>query len=215
MTAYILLLLLIAIISYCVGSLSTTVLASNFVFRRNLKRLGEGNVGLSNFRMVYGVFGFVRLALVEIVKDVLPLVVGGLIMGSKGHAQVGIAFAGFCMILGRLYPAFYGFKGSHATIPLIIAGIAVDSTPGITALLALAVTLWFTRYVSLSTMVAAFLLIIVALLQVDDKMAMLLCVFMGLIVLIKHIPAVKRLREHTELRLSFEKDISYKFDQKF
>lgn len=207
--------LIIAVIAYCIGSLSTVVLASNFVFRRNLSKLGAGNVGLSNFHRVFGVFGFIKLALVEIVKDVLPLVIGGLIMGAKGHSQVGIAFAGFCMVLGRLFPVFYGFRGSHATAALIIAGIAVSKTSGITALLALAAALWFTRYVSLSTMTAAALFIIVALLQVDDRNAMLLCVFMGLIVLIKHIPAIKRLREHTELRLSFEKDISYKFDQKF
>ncbi len=215
MTAYILLLLVIAVFSYCFGSLSTTVLASNFVFRRNLKKLGEGNVGLSNFRRVYGIFGFVKLLLVELVKDGLPLLVGGLIMGAKGHSQAGIAFAGFCMVLGRLYPVFYGFKGSHATIALILAGVVVDRTAGITAILALGAALWFTRYVSLSTMISAFFLIAVSLLEVDDRTVMLLAVFMGLIVLIKHIPAIKRLRERTEIRLSFEKDISYKFDQKF
>lgn len=215
MTAYILLLLLIAIISYCMGSLSTAVLASNFVFRRNLSKLGEGNVGLSNFRRVYGVFGFIRLALVELVKDALPLVIGGLIMGAKGHSQVGIAFAGFCAVMGRLFPAFYGFKGSHATVGFIIAGFAVSRTCGITALIVLLAALWFTRYVSLSTMVAAGVFIVMALLQIDGRMPMLLCVFMGLAVLVKHIPAIKRLRERSETRLSFEKDISYKFDQKF
>lgn len=215
MTVYILLLLVIAIFSYCLGSLSTTVLASNFIFRRNLKKLGEGNVGLSNFRRVYGVLGFIKLLLVELVKDGLPLLVGGLIMGSKEHADVGVAFAAFCMIFGRLYPAFYGFKGSHATIALVFAGVIVDRTAGITAILALAAALWFTRYVSLSTMIAAFFFIAVSLLEIDNNTVMLLAVFMGLIVLIKHIPAINRLRARTEIRLSFEKDISYKFDQKF
>lgn len=215
MTVYILLLLLIALIAYCFGSLSTVVLASNFVFRRNLKKLGEGNVGLSNFRRIYGVFGFVILLLVELIKDVLPLVIGGLILGAKGHPQTGIAFAGFCMVLGRLYPAFTGFKGSHALIPMLVTAVAVEKTVGIAALIVLGIFLWITRYVSLSTVAAAAVAIVLSFVEVDDRTAMLLCVFMGLAVLIKHIPAMIRIRKHTELKLSFEKDISYKFDEKF
>ena len=215
MTIYILLLLLIALIAYCFGSLSTVVLASNFVFRRNLKKLGEGNVGLSNFRRIYGVFGFVLLALVELIKDVLPLVIGGLILGAKGHSQTGIAFAGFCMALGRPYSASTGFKGSHALIPMLVTAVAVEKTVGIAAIIVLGIFLWITRYVSLSTVAAAAVVIVLSFVEVDDRTAMLLCVFMGLAVLIKHIPAMLRIRKHTELKLSFEKDISYKFDEKF
>ena len=79
----------------------------------------------------------------------------------------------------------------------------------------LGIFLWITRYVSLSTVAAAAVVIVLSFVEVDDRTAMLLCVFMGLAVLIKHIPAMLRIRKHTELKLSFEKDISYKFDEKF
>jgi len=103
MIVYWFLLLITSIIAYGLGSMSTMVLASNYVFRTRLSRLGKGNIWISNFRRIYGVWGFVRLLLVELVKDLLPILLGGLLLGLKGHAQVGYVFAGFCLTLGRLF----------------------------------------------------------------------------------------------------------------
>ena len=61
MILYWILLILTAIIAYLFGSLDTMVLASNFVFHRNLRRLGNEATWFSNFRRVYGISGFVRL----------------------------------------------------------------------------------------------------------------------------------------------------------
>ena len=47
MTVYILLLIPTAFFAYMFGGLDTMVLASNFVFRRGLWKLGRGNVWLS------------------------------------------------------------------------------------------------------------------------------------------------------------------------
>ena len=43
MIVYWLLLLPTALVAYIFGSMDTMVLASNFVFRQNLRRLGQGN----------------------------------------------------------------------------------------------------------------------------------------------------------------------------
>ena len=76
MIVYWILLLVTAIFAYLVGSLDTLVLASNFVFHRNLRRLGDESVWLSNFYRIYGVKGFVKLLAVELVRDALPLLFG-------------------------------------------------------------------------------------------------------------------------------------------
>ena len=105
MILYWILLILTAIVAYLFGSLDTMVLASNFVFHRNLRRFGNETTWFSNFRRVYGIGGFVSLILVELIKDIIPILIGALLLSFKGHADVGRAFAGFCLVLGRLYPA--------------------------------------------------------------------------------------------------------------
>ena len=124
MSIYWLLLGLTAIIAYLFGSMDTMVLASNFIFRRNLLRLGDHSSWLSNFRRLFGIKGFFKLFVVEIIKDAIPIVIGSLLLGIRGHADVGAAFAGFVLVLGRLFPVFYGFRGSHATAAMIAAGFA-------------------------------------------------------------------------------------------
>lgn len=212
---YTVLLIIIAVIAYGCGSMSSVVIASNFVFHVNLRRLGTGSSALSNFRRIYGVKGFVKLLLVELVRDILPILIGGLLMGIKGQAAVGRAFAGFCLVMGRLYPVFYDLKGSHAIICMLVVMTFVNFSGALAVLLFVALGIWLTKYVSLGAVAGAAVMCIASLLLVDDPLVMKLALFAGLAVLVRHIPAVSRMLSGRETKLSFEEDISYKLDNKF
>ena len=215
MIVYWLLLLPTALLAYIFGSMDTMVLASNFVFRQNLRRLGEGNRWLSNFRRLYGIPGFIKLALVEVIKDLLPILIGGWLLGIKGHADVGRAFACFCLVLGRLYPVFYDFKGSHAGIALVVGAFTLNSSVGGAALVILALVTWFGRYLSLGAVAAAAVAMMVSVLVVDGDLVLRLLVFSAGLILFKHIPALIRIVQGREFRFSLEEDITYKLDERF
>lgn len=215
MIVYWLLLLPTALVAYVFGSMDTMVLASNFVFRQNLRRLGEGNRWLSNFRRIYGVPGFIKLALVEVIKDLLPILIGGWLLGVKGHADVGRAFACFCLVLGRLYPVFYGFKGGHAGIALVVGAFTLSSSVGGAALVVLALVTWFGRFLSLGAVAAAAVVMMVSVLVVDGDLVLRLLVFAAGLILFKHIPALIRIIQGREFRFSLKEDITYKLDERF
>ena len=212
---YTVLLIIIAVIAYGCGSMSSVVIASNFVFHVNLRRLGTGSSALSNFRRIYGVKGFVKLLLVELVRDILPILIGGLLMSIKGQTAVGQTFAGFCLVMGRLYPVFYDLKGSHAIICMLVVMTFVNFSGALAVLLFVALGIWLTKYVSLGAVAGAAVMCIASLLLVDDPLVMKLALFVGLAVLVRHIPAVSRMLSGRETKLSFEEDISYKLDNKF
>ena len=215
MIVYWLLLLPVALVAYVFGSMDTMVLASNFVFRQNLRRLGQGNRWLSNFRRIYGIPGFIRLLLVEVIKDLLPILIGGWLLGIKGHADVGRAFACFCLVLGRLYPVFYDFKGSHAGIALVVGAFTLNSSVGGAALVVLALVTWFGRYLSLGAVAAAAVAMMVSVLVVDGDLVLRLLVFSAGLILFRHIPALIRIVQGREFRFSLEEDITYKLDERF
>ena len=215
MIVYWLLLLPTALVAYIFGSMDTMVLASNFVFRQNLRRLGQGNRWLSNFRRLYGIPGFIKLALVEVIKDLLPILIGGWLLGIKGHADVGRAFACFCLVLGRLYPVFYDFKGSHAGIALVVGAFTLNSSVGGAALVVLALVSWFSRYLSLGAVAAAAVTMMVSVLVVDGDLVLRLLVFSAGLILFRHIPALIRIVQGQEFRFSLEEDITYKLDERF
>ena len=205
---YTVLLIIIAVIAYGIGSMSSVVIASNYVFHVNLRRLGTGSSALSNFRRIYGAKGFVKLLLVELVRDIL-------LMGIKGQTAVGRAFAGFCLVMGQLYPLFYDLKGSHAIICMLVVMAFVNFSGALAVLLFVVLGIWLTRYVSLGAVAGAAVMCIASLLLVDDPLVMKLALFTGLAVLVRHIPAVSRMLSGRETKLSFEEDISYKLDNKF
>ena len=97
MFAYIVLLLVTAFVAYLSGSISTRRLASRLLFHRDLARLGRGNVWLSNFHRLFGIPGFIKLGLLEVVKALLPILLGGTLLAIKGKFEAGLAFAGFCV----------------------------------------------------------------------------------------------------------------------
>ena len=213
MSIYWLLLGLTAIVAYLFGSMDTMVLASNFVFHRNLRRLGDHTRFISNFRRLFGIGGFFKLLAVELVKDLVPILVGSLLLGIRGHADVGRAFAGFVLVLGRLFPVFYGFRGSHASVAMIVAAFMAGNSVGAAAMIVTAGVIALTRYLSLGTAVGAVVYMMVSVLAVDDSLLLRLALMTAGLVLLRHIPAMIRLVRRTEPRLSLKEDITYKLDE--
>lgn len=215
MIGYWILLLIIAFIAYCFGSVSTLSIASVFVFHRDLHRIGKKRMFLSNFRRLFGYKGFAKLALVELVRDFVPILIGGLLMSIKGHADVGMAFAGFCLCLGRLFPVFNRFRGSYATVCMVATMVFANLSLGAAAAIVALVVSWLTRYLALGAIAGALASILVAVLVVDDQLVTMLLILTAGIVLLKNAPAIRRISKKTEMQLSLEEDISYKFDETF
>ena len=83
-----------------------------------------------------------------------------------------------------------------------------------TGFLVLLVT-WLTRYLSLGAIAGALGAILVCVLVVDGTLLRILLILTAAIVLVKNLPALRRISRKTEMRMSLEEDISYKFDETF
>ena len=212
---YWLLAIVTAALAYFFGCLDSIVIASNFIFHRNLRKLGRSSVFVSNFWRIYGWKGSLKLFLVELVLDLLPILIGGLLFGLKDQADVGRALAGFCLLMGRMWPMTNELRGGHGAVALIFASFGVDVSIGIAVLIVLVGAAAVSRMVSLGTLTGAAVLVLVSLLMVDKTLVLRLAIFMALIVVVRHIPAIFRISRGKEPRLSFEKDITYKLDEKF
>lgn len=212
---YYVLLLLIAVLAYGLGSMSTLTIASVYVFRKRLRTLGKNGVWLSNFWRLYGIPGCLKLGLTELVRDALPILFAAILLGLKGHAEVGRAFAFFCLMLGRSFPLFYRFRGSHATAVLIVGAFFTSLGTGIAvAIVCVGVTL-ATRYLALGTLAGGIVLPIAALLAFDERMAALLCLLILAVIVVRHAGEIVRIFRGEGEPLTFRKDIMYKLDNRF
>ena len=215
MFAYIVLLLITAFVAYLSGSVSTRRLASRLIFHRDLARLGKGNVWLSNFQRLFGIPGFVKLGALEAVKALLPILLGGALLAIKGKFAAGVAFAGFCVIMGRLWPLFNRFEGCHACVALAVAGLAISPSVGIAGAAVAAAAAWASKYFSLGALLEAVIVIITGILVVENEIAMRLLIASAALVILRHLPALLRILRGQEPRFSFRRDLTYKLDERF
>ena len=117
------------------------------------------------------------------------------------------------VIIGYTPPA--AFRHPYcAVIALVVGAFAVNTSAGGAALVVLGLVC-LTRYLSLATVAEAIVLIMVAVLIIDDALLMRLLIFSAVLVIFKHIPAMIRLMQGKEFRYSLEEDITYKLDERF
>ena len=76
----------IAVFSYLLGGLNGAIIASKYVFHRDVRDYGSGNAGLTNFFRTFGAPGLAIVIGTDVRKTVIAVVAGGLIMGTQGAA---------------------------------------------------------------------------------------------------------------------------------
>lgn len=127
----------IAVFSYLLGGLNGAIIASKYVFHRDVRDYGSGNAGLTNFYRTFGAPGLAIVIGTDVLKTVIAVVAGGLIMGTQGAAPTGQVFAGFCVMLGHIYPVFYGFRGGKGVLCAETMLLIVSFPTGLVSLLIL------------------------------------------------------------------------------
>ena len=159
----------IAVLAYLLGCINATAVMQRILRRprAQYRRLGYGAEGLLRIWRAYGWWGFGIVMLVDVLKTVAAVLLGGLVLSAfsgvdpaqttANYTAVGRLFAMYCVLLGHCYPAFRRFRGGKGTHVAIAALFCINSTFGFIALVFFALIAYFTRYVSLGTLFVAVL----------------------------------------------------------
>lgn len=208
-----LLLTLTALISYFFGSISTPILTSNLYFHSNIRKYGLDNPGITRFTRRYGYKGYIVLFGTEIVKTLVPVLIGHFLMLIVDHADIGRAFALFCVILGTNFPVMYRFKGEHSLVAFIVGIAAVRFELALAFVAALAAVYFVTRYISLAVLSASLFMSVVTIMTIDTDIVRYLLFLSVLLVFIEYRRNIVNLIKGKEQKFIYRKDISYMFDQ--
>lgn len=204
-----LLLIITAAVSYFLGSLNGALILSLFVFHKDIRKYGSGNAGYTNFVRVFGQKWGAAVIALDIIKTVIAVLIGALLMKLVGEefVEVGILFAGFCAVMGHVYPAQYQFRGGKGVVCCITALWVADWRIGLMATAVYVMVLAFTQYVSLASMSACVVGALAAWVFIAAENLKGLCgtlvLFMALIILWRHMANVIRLIEHKEPKVKW------------
>lgn len=223
----ILVLVIIAICSYLLGSLNFGVILSRKLENDDVREHGSGNAGTTNMLRNYGK----KIAVLTIIGDmakvgVAVLLAYGIINFSDNLFNVtslsffryicneGLGdfdlyvklFAGLFCVIGHIFPCFFGFKGGKGVATSGGMVFIIDWRIALILLAAFFVVILITKYVSLGSFVMAVGFPILMQVFYQDIIATVFSGVFTIIVLVAHRENIKRLLNHTEHKINEKKD---------
>ncbi|MDX6750333.1 glycerol-3-phosphate 1-O-acyltransferase PlsY [Geminicoccaceae bacterium 1502E] len=143
-------LLLAFLAGYLAGSVPFGLVFTRLAGAGDVRRIGSGNIGATNVLRT-GRKGLAAATLLaDILKGALPVLAARFLLGEEAAALAGAG-----AVLGHCFPVWLRFKGGKgvATAAGIMLGFAPLVLPFVLALFIAVV--WFSRFVSLGSIVAA------------------------------------------------------------
>ena len=204
-----------AIIAYVMGSINTTILASHFVFHCDLFAYSRDNVGITRFLKRFGKKGAIILIGMEVLKTVIPVIIGGLLLSIRDHADVGRAFALFCVLMGTRFPIMFKFKGEVSFIAFVAGMMTINFGLGFITLAVAAAIYFIGRYVSLAAIGSAVFAYLFSIVAIDTAWVHKLILCCAVVVIIEYRKNIVSLIKGTEPKFIYKKDVSYMFDEDY
>jgi glycerol-3-phosphate acyltransferase PlsY len=194
-----LILLLVAVASYLLGSIPFGVVITRALGLGDLRQIGSGNIGATNVLRTGNRAAAAATLILDAAKGAVAVLLARALVGPDA-AQVAALFA----FLGHLYPVWLKFSGGKGVATFLGTLLALAWPVGLAACATWAVTAAVSRISSLSALVAAGLAPVWLLIFGRGQM-LALVVILAALVFLRHGANIARLRAGTEPRIGARK----------
>ena len=189
----------ILVLGYLLGSIPFALLVGKWGQGIDIRQQGSGNLGTTNTFRVLGKKAGIIVLIGDLGKGAVASLVP-ILMGADVHPL----FAGLAAVVGHIYPIFAKFKGGKAVATS--GGMLLVTSPilFIFLLVSFLTTLRLSRMVSLSSIVAASVGIVVSItigVLTNDWIVPTFFTVLALFVIFKHRDNIQRIRQGTESKI--------------
>lgn len=189
--------LLVILLSYIIGSIPNGLVIGKLMGGIDLRQYGSKNIGATNAFRVLGPLPALLVFLTDAAKGVVGVFLGQQLIGTPVALLVG----GIAAISGHNWSLFLGLKGGRGVATGL--GVIAFLTPGVTVIVftVWAIIVYFTRYVSLGSVIAAALVPILMWFSGETIEYLIFGIIAALFVIIRHKPNIERLLKGKELKI--------------
>ena len=193
--------LVILVLAYLLGSISGSLLLGRFR-GVDIRKQGSGNAGGTNALRTQGFKFALGVVLIDVGKGVFAVYLA-VRFSSPAHVQVMPFIALLCAVVGHVWPVFHGFRGGKGAATLVGGLLLVWPLAVLILVLSWFLCLTVTGYVGLSTVLAGFSLLALALISKASMPVLIFSATSALLILFTHRGNMQRLLQKKEYR--FEK----------
>lgn len=194
------------ILSYLIGAIPNGYVIGKVFFKKDIREFGSGNTGATNsFRVLGKPAGFI-VTFLDIFKGFITVFFP---LWFPVHAQGPIStffthglIVGIFAIIGHVYPIYLKFKGGKAVATS--AGVVLGVNPILLLILAVIFfgILYLTKYVSLSSIIAAISCVIGSLI-IHDYILFGMSAFVSIILIFRHRSNIIRIFKGEEPKIKW------------
>ena len=201
----------IAVVAYLLGSIPMGYLLYRIFRRQDIRSLGSGNIGATNVFRAGGAGLGVATFILDVLKGCTAVWLGGYLASVWMPAvplRTAAAFAALCAVLGHMFPIWLRFRGGKGVATGFGVFLAISPWAALAAFGVFAILLAISRYVSVSSIVAAFSFPIFAWFLVTGSRPPFFFVagaIVSLLIIVKHHQNIRRLIAGTETRFGAHK----------
>jgi glycerol-3-phosphate acyltransferase PlsY len=198
--------LVLIIVSYFIGSIPTALLISKRFFGIDIRDYGSGNMGATNtFRVLGSRYG-TMVMVIDILKGMAAVMLYNFLPFYLNHElertnlMLGL---GMAAVLGHVFPIFAGFKGGKGVATLLGMVLAIQPVIAASCIGIFALVLYLTRYVSLSSIIAAIALPICVLWiwNENEVLYRVFALIVAILVIVTHQKNIGRILRGVESRI--------------
>jgi acyl phosphate:glycerol-3-phosphate acyltransferase len=201
---------LAAIAAYLIGSLSFAVIVSKLMGLNDPRTFGSKNPGATNVLRSGSKPAAILTLVLDALKGYVPVALVQWFGKEYGLWDGTVAMVGMAAFLGHLYPVFFKFVGGKGVATAVGVLFGVHWALGLLCVASFAIILYFFRYVSLASLVAAVFAPVAYLfgdrvLWSADRYITLMLVVMAMLLAYRHSANITRLIKGTEPKLGDKK----------
>ena len=143
---------LAVVLAYFIGGIPFGLVIVRLMTGRDVRASGSGNIGATNVLRTTGRMAGVLTLILDAAKGWLAVWIASLLTGGN---VFWISMAAFAVLAGHAFPAWLRFKGGKAVASFLGAYLFLTPIPVFAVLLLFIFLVFWTRHLSLGSVVAA------------------------------------------------------------
>lgn len=195
-------------LGYLLGSLNTAVIVGK-IYGKDIRSHGSKSAGLTNTLRVLGKSAAVFVLAGDVLKGVIACLIGlrfGVyVQSGEAIDCVSLLAAGAGAVMGHNWPVYFGFKGGKGALTAAAVLFMFDWVIALICLVFFVTIVALTRYVSLGTMCATILFVVISFIPISGHTLYfhVFALLMAFTVVFKHRGNIQRLLSGAENKLAF------------
>ena len=164
--------MMLVVLAYLLGSIPTSIWVSKAVFGIDIRQYGSGNPGATNtFRVLGSKWGaFVMISDISkgVIATSLYILIPFYLQNELARTNFMIVL-GMAAVLGHIFPIWADFKGGKGVATILGMALAIQPIVALICIIVFLITLFTTRFVSLSSMLASLVFMVLILFIFNEK----------------------------------------------